>query len=46
MENIFQPDPNKQTIEVRFSNKRDKENYQSSQFNCTGIQIADSQKQV
>ena len=25
----FNPDPNKQAIEVRFSNKRDKENYPS-----------------
>ena len=25
----FNPDPNKQAIEVSFSNKRDKENYQS-----------------
>ena len=44
MENIFQPDTNKQAIEVRFSNKRNRENYQSLQFNSTGIQIADSQK--
>ena len=40
----FNPDPNKQAIEVRFSNKRDKENYQHVQFNSTDVQIADSQK--
>ena len=35
-------DPNKQAIEVRFSNKRDKENYPPLQFNSTDIQVADS----
>ena len=40
------PDPNKQAIEVCFSNKRDKENYQPLQFNSTDVQIADSQKHL
>ena len=40
----FNPDPNKQGTEVRFSNKCDKENCQSLQFNSTDVQIADSQK--
>ena len=39
-------DPNKQAIEFRFSNKRDKENYPSLQFNITDVQIADSQKHL
>ena len=43
---FFTPDPNKQAIEVRFSNKRDKENYSSLQFNSTDVQIADSQKHL
>ena len=42
----FNPDPNKQAIEVCFSNKRDKENYQPLQFNSTGVQIDDSQKHL
>ena len=32
------PDPNKQAIEVRFSNKRDKENYQPLQLNSSDVQ--------
>ena len=42
----FNPDSNKQTIEVRFSNKCHKENFPPSQFNSTGVQIADSQKHL
>ena len=42
----FNPDPNKQAIEVCFSNKCDKENYPSLQFNNTDGQIADSQKHL
>ena len=42
----FNPDPNKQAIEVCFSNKRDNENYQPLQFNSTDLQIADSQKHL
>ena len=42
----FNPDPNKQAIEVRFSNKRDKENYQPLQFNSSDVQIADSHKHL
>ena len=42
----FNPDPNKQAIEVSFSNKRDKENYQPLQFNSTDVKIADSQKHL
>ena len=43
---FFNPDPNKQAIEVRLSNKRDKENYPPLQFNSTDVQIADSQKDL
>ena len=42
----FNPDPNKQAIEVRFSNKRDKENYQALQFNSSDVQIVDSHKHL
>ena len=42
----FNPDPNKQAIEVRFSNKRDKENYQPLQFNSSDVQIVDSHKHL
>ena len=42
----FNPDPNKQAIEVCFSNKRDKENYPPLQFNNTNVQMADSQKHL
>ena len=42
----FNPDSNKQAIEVRFSNKRDKENYPPLQFNGINVQIADSQKHL
>ena len=42
----FNPDPNKQAIEVCFSNKRDKENYQPLQFNSSDVQIADSHKHL
>ena len=43
-ENVFNLDPNKQAIKVRFFNKRDKENYPLLQFNNTDVLIADSQK--
>ena len=42
----FNPDPNKQAIEVHFSNKHDKENYQPLQFNSTDVQMADSHKHL
>ena len=42
----FNPGPNKQAIEVDFSIKRDKENYQLLQFNSSDIQIADSHKHL
>ena len=42
----FSPDPNKQAIEVRFWNKRDKENYQPLQINISDVQIADSHKHL
>ena len=38
----FSSDPNKPAIEVPFSNKRHKENYQPLQFNRSDVQIADS----
>ena len=40
----FNPDPNKQAIEVCFSNKCDKGNYPPLHFNSTNVQVADSQK--
>ena len=40
------PDPNKQAIEVRFSNKHYKENYQPLKFNSSDIQIADNHKHL
>ena len=46
MENVFHPDPNKQAVEVRFSNKHDKKNYPTLQFNSTDVQIADTQKHL
>ena len=42
----FNPDPNKQAIDVYFSNKRDKENYLPLQFNSTDVQRADGQKHL
>ena len=42
----FNPDPNKQAIEVCFSNKRDKGNYPPLHFNSTNVQVADSQKHL
>ena len=42
----FNPDPNKQAIEVCFSNKRDKGNYPPLKFNSTDVQIAESQKHL
>ena len=42
----FNPDTNKQTIEVCFSNKRDQGNYPSLYFNSTNVQVADSQKHL
>ena len=42
----FSPDPNKQTITVRFSKKRDKEKNPHLQLNSTDVQIADSQKNL
>ena len=38
----FKPDPNKQAIEVRFSNKCNKQNFPPLQFNSTDVQIVDS----
>ena len=42
----FNIDPNKQVIEVLFSNERDKENYPPLQFHSTAVQIYDSQKHL
>ena len=39
----FNPDPNKQTTEVCFSNRRDKGNYPPLHFNSKNVQVADSQ---
>ena len=43
---FFNPDPNKQAIEVCFSNKRDKGNYPSLHFNITNVQGVGSQKHL
>ena len=43
---FFNPDSNKQVIEVRFSNKHDEENYQSLQFNSSDVEIADSHRHL
>ena len=42
----FNPDPNKQAIEVCFSNKCDKVNYAPLHFNSANIQVAASQKHL
>ena len=42
----FNPDPNKQAIEVCFSNKRNIGNYPPLHFNSTNVQVADSQKHL
>ena len=42
----FKPDPNKQTIEVCFSNKHDKGNYPPLHFNSRNVQVEDSQKHL
>ena len=42
----FNPDTNKQIIEVCFSNKRDQGNYPPLYFNSTNVQVADSQKHL
>ena len=42
----FNPNPNKQTIEVCFPNKRDKGNYPPLHFDSTSVQVADSQKHL
>ena len=43
---FFNPDPNKQAIEVHFSNKGDNENHQPLQFDSSDVQIADSHKHL
>ena len=42
----FNPDPNKQAIELSFSNKLDKGNYPPLHFHSTNVQVADSQKHL
>ena len=42
----FNPDPNKQAMEVHFSNKGDKENYPFLPFSSGDVQIDDSQKHL
>ena len=42
----FNPDPNKQAIEVCFSDKRDKGNYPPLHFNNTKVQVADNQEHL
>ena len=42
----FNPDPNKQAIEVCFSNKRNKVNCSFLHFNSTNVQVAASQKHL
>ena len=41
---LFNPDLNKQAIEICFFHKRDNENYSSSVFNDAKVQLANSQK--
>ena len=43
---FFNPDPNKEGIEVFFSNTCNKKNYPPLQFNSTDVQIVDSQKHL
>ena len=43
---LFNPDPNKQAIEICFSHKRHNENYPSLVFNDTKVQLANSQKHL
>ena len=43
---FFNPDSNKQAIEVCFSNKRDRGNYLPLHFNSTNVQVVDSQKHL
>ena len=46
MEGVFNPGPNKEAIEVCFSNKRDKKNYTPLIFNSAKVQLVDSQKHL
>ena len=41
---LFNPDPNKQALEVLFSQKRDKENYPPLTFNGDKVQSVPCQK--
>ena len=43
---LFNPDPNKQALEVYFSQKRDKENYPSLTFNGDKVQPVPRQKHL
>ena len=43
---LFNPDPSKQAIEIRFSHKRDNVSYPSLVFNDNKVQLANSQKHL
>ena len=43
---LFNPDPSKQAVEIRFSHKRDNENYSSLMFDDTKVQLATCQKHL
>ena len=43
---LFNPDPSKQAIEIRFSHKRDNVSYPSLVFNDSKVQLANSQKHL
>ena len=42
----YNPDRNKEAIEVHFFNKREKENYPPLQFSITDVQRTDSQNHL
>ena len=43
---LFNPDPNKQAVEILFSKKHEKDNYQPMNFNGDNVQTAISQKHL
>ena len=43
---LFNPDTNKETIEILFSKKREKDNYPPLTFNGNNVQTAISQKHL
>ena len=43
---LFNPDPNKQAVEILFSKKREKDNYSPLNFSGDNVQRAISQKHL